>query len=67
MRCASNALTGVSLASVETGLAPVSQGSRKCCLAGGGAPGAGGIAGGLEQQAGRYGTTLILLLSQLSG
>lgn len=38
-RCASSTLTGVSLASVETGLAPVSQGSRKCCLANGGAPG----------------------------
>lgn len=38
-RCASSTLTGVSLASVETGLAPVFQRSRKYCLAGGGASG----------------------------
>lgn len=38
-RCASSTLTGVSLAFVETGLALVSQGSRKSCLASGGAPG----------------------------
>lgn len=50
--CASRALTGVSLASVETGLSRVPQGSRNCCFACEGAP---GTARNLEasKQAGR--------------
>lgn len=36
--CASGALAGVSLASVETGLSRMPQGSRKCCIACEGAP-----------------------------
>lgn len=63
--CASGALTGVSLASVETGLSGVPQGSRNCCFACEGAP---GTARNLEasKQAGRRGTAFILFLPQLS-
>lgn len=64
--CASTALTGVSLASVETGLSHVPQGSRNCCFACEGAPGTGRNLGASKQM-GRLGqTTLILFLLQLS-